>query len=342
VYIPSHFAVTDAEITAVLRTGGLAQLVTPTASGLVSTPLPLLFDESRGALVGHMARNNPQWSVPATGDSLAIFPGAQAYVSPNWYPSKAEHGRAVPTWNYEVVHVHGQLVVHDDVDWLRAHVTALTDAHEAAQEHPWHVTDAPGDYVAGQLRAIVGVELRITRVEGKAKLSQNRPAADQAAVVDALSGSPRPADHAVAAAMTARGVGVGGPPAVRIERLDHLVLTVADIERTVEFYARVLGMRAVTFGAGRRALGFGRQKINLHLAGQEFEPKAAVPTPGSADLCLVTSTPLADVVAHLAACGVPIEDGPVARTGAVGPITSVYFRDPDRNLIEVSNYQSPR
>ncbi|HEU5008652.1 MAG TPA: FMN-binding negative transcriptional regulator [Jatrophihabitantaceae bacterium] len=337
-YIPSHFAIADSEITAVLRTGGLAQLVTPTASGLVSTPLPLLFDESRGALVGHVARNNPHWSVTASGDSLAIFPGVQAYVSPNWYPSKAEHGRAVPTWNYEVVHVHGQLVAHDDVDWLRAHVTTLTDAHEAAQDHPWQVTDAPDDYVAGQLRAIVGVELQIVRVEGKAKLSQNRSAADQAGVVAALSASPRAGDRAVAAAMTARGATASSAPPVRIERLDHLVLTVADVERTVEFYARVLGMQAVTFGSGRRALGFGQQKINLHLAGHEFEPKAALPTPGSADLCLITSTPLDGVVAHLAASGVPIEDGPVTRTGAVGPITSVYFRDPDGNLIEVSNY----
>jgi transcriptional regulator len=204
VYIPSHFAVTESEITAVLRTGGLAQLVTPTASGLVSTPLPLLFDEPHGALVGHLARNNPHWSVTATGDSLAIFPGPQAYISPNWYPSKAEHGRAVPTWNYEVVHVHGRLVVHDDVDWLRAHVTALTDTHEAAQDHPWQVTDAPDDYLTGQLRAIVGIELQIARVEGKAKLSQNRSADDRAGVVAGLSASSRPSDRAVAQAMTAR------------------------------------------------------------------------------------------------------------------------------------------
>jgi transcriptional regulator len=204
VYIPSHFALTDAESTAVLRTGGLAQLVTPTASGLVSTPLPLLFDEPHGALVGHLARNNPHWSVTPSGESLAIFAGAQAYISPNWYPSKAEHGRAVPTWNYEVVHVYGRLAVHDDVDWLLAHVTALTATHEAAQDHPWQVSDAPDAYVVGQLRAIVGVELQITRVEGKAKLSQNRSADDRAGVVAGLSASPRPSDRAVALAMTAR------------------------------------------------------------------------------------------------------------------------------------------
>jgi catechol 2,3-dioxygenase-like lactoylglutathione lyase family enzyme len=124
---------------------------------------------------------------------------------------------------------------------------------------------------------------------------------------------------------------------VRIDRLDHLVLTVADIDATVEFYTRVLGMEAVTFGAGR-ALAFGRSKINLHRAGHEFEPKAHRPTPGSADLCLIAADPLEQVIRGLAAHGVPIEEGPVERTGATGPIRSVYFRDPDRNLIEVSNY----
>ncbi len=125
---------------------------------------------------------------------------------------------------------------------------------------------------------------------------------------------------------------------IAIDRLDHLVLTVADIERTCAFYVDVLGMRVETFGAGRTALAFGRQKFNLHQAGREFLPKADCPTPGSADLCLIASTPLEQVVAHLKARGVAIEEGPVARTGATGPIVSVYFRDPDMNLIEVSNY----
>jgi catechol 2,3-dioxygenase-like lactoylglutathione lyase family enzyme len=125
---------------------------------------------------------------------------------------------------------------------------------------------------------------------------------------------------------------------VRIDRLDHLVLTVADIDATVDFYTRVLGMDAVTFGAGRTALAFGRSKINLHRAGHEFEPKAHRPTPGSADLCLIAEGPLERVIEDLAAHGVPIEEGPVERTGATGPIRSVYFRDPDLNLIEVSIY----
>lgn len=125
---------------------------------------------------------------------------------------------------------------------------------------------------------------------------------------------------------------------MQIDRLDHLVLTVRDIDATCDFYARVLGMESVTFGAGRKALSFGRQKINLHQAGKEFEPKAERPTPGSADLCFITATPLEAAMAHVRAAGVAIVEGPVARTGAIGPIQSFYFRDPDLNLIEVSNY----
>jgi catechol 2,3-dioxygenase-like lactoylglutathione lyase family enzyme len=127
---------------------------------------------------------------------------------------------------------------------------------------------------------------------------------------------------------------------VRISGLDHLVLTVADVEETIAFYEHVLGMQAVTFGAGRRALEFGSSKINLHQAGSEFLPHAARPTPGSADLCFVTSTPLERVVAHLEARSVPVEEGPVLRTGASGPIISVYIRDPDGNLVEIASYDS--
>ncbi len=125
---------------------------------------------------------------------------------------------------------------------------------------------------------------------------------------------------------------------MKIDRLDHLVLTVADLDATCRFYQAALGMEVVTFGQGRKALTFGRSKINLHALGKEFEPKALRPTPGSADLCFITMTPLDQVVAHLRAHGVAIEDGPIARTGAVGPINSVYIRDPDKNLIEISNY----
>ena len=125
---------------------------------------------------------------------------------------------------------------------------------------------------------------------------------------------------------------------MNIDRIDHVVMTVRDLDATCDFYTRVLGMRVVTFAGGRKALAFGRQKINLHVAGREFEPKAAHPTPGSADLCLITTNGLDDVIAQLGACGVAILEGPVAKTGATGPIRSVYFRDPDDNLIEVSTY----
>lgn len=124
---------------------------------------------------------------------------------------------------------------------------------------------------------------------------------------------------------------------MKIDSLDHLVLTVKDVETSCAFYANVLGMEVVTFGEGRKALAFGGQKINLHRHGREFEPKAQQPTPGSADLCFLTSVPLPDVQRHLAACGVAVTEGPVRRTGAQGAILSVYFRDPDLNLIEVSN-----
>ena len=125
---------------------------------------------------------------------------------------------------------------------------------------------------------------------------------------------------------------------MRVDRLDHLVLTVASIEATVAFYTRVLGLEAVTFGAGRTALAFGTSKINLHEAGKEFEPRALRPTPGSADVCLIVGDGIAEVIDELAAAGVPVEEGPVERTGATGPIVSCYLRDPDGNLIELSNY----
>lgn len=125
---------------------------------------------------------------------------------------------------------------------------------------------------------------------------------------------------------------------IHIESLDHLVLTVRDLQATCAFYERVLGMQTVTFANGRSALQFGQQKINLHLAGKEFEPKATVPMPGSADFCLITTQPIDQVIAHLKDCGVAIVAGPVAKVGAMGPIESVYMRDPDGNLVEVARY----
>ncbi|KAM9795678.1 glyoxalase domain-containing protein 5 [Neosynchiropus ocellatus] len=128
---------------------------------------------------------------------------------------------------------------------------------------------------------------------------------------------------------------------IQVSHLDHLVLTVKSVPDTIKFYTSALGMQEITFKGDRKALGFGVQKFNLHQLGKEFEPKAKHPTSGSMDLCLITTTPLAEVAAHLLVCGVKIEEGPVQRSGSVGPITSLYFRDPDGNLIEVSNYDPP-
>jgi transcriptional regulator len=189
-YVPAAFAMSDEDVRALLAGHGAADLVTSTSHGLLATMLPFVFDPDageHGALLGHVARNNPQWRETAAGESLVIVRGPDAYVSPSWYASKAEHGRVVPTWNYVTAHVYGRLVVHDDVQWLEALVRRLTERHEAGMARPWSVDDAPPAYVAGQLRAIVGVELRITRIEAKAKLSQNRPAADVDGVVAGLA-----------------------------------------------------------------------------------------------------------------------------------------------------------
>jgi transcriptional regulator len=186
-YVPSHFAMDDAAVQDLLRHHGAGDLITATTSGLLATMLPFVHDPAvgpHGALLGHVARNNDQWRHAPLGDALVILRGPDAYVSPNWYASKAEHGRVVPTWNYVTAHVYGELVVHEDVGWLEDLVRRLTEHHESAQPRPWTVDDAPSAFVAGQLRAIVGVELRISRIEAKAKLSQNRPAADVDGVVE--------------------------------------------------------------------------------------------------------------------------------------------------------------
>ncbi len=197
-YVPAHFAADDAAVHELLTHHGAADLVTATPVGLLATLLPFVYDPAvgeRGALLGHLARNNEQWRQPVLGQALVIVRGPDAYVSPGWYASKAEHGRVVPTWNYVTAHVHGQLVVHDDPAWVEALVRRLTGRHEAQSARPWSVDDAPAAFIAGQLRAIVGVELVISRVEAKAKLSQNRPAAD---VDGVIAGLQERGDHASA------------------------------------------------------------------------------------------------------------------------------------------------
>ena len=188
-YVPAHFAADDTEVRELLTQHGAADLITATASGLTATLLPFVYYPTvgeHGALLGHVARNNDQWRQQVLGEALVIVRGPDAYISPSWYASKAEHGRVVPTWNYVTAHVYGRLIVHDDPDWVGALVRRLTDRHEADNPLRWSVDDAPASFVAGQLRAIVGVELVISRVEAKAKLSQNRPAADIDGVITGL------------------------------------------------------------------------------------------------------------------------------------------------------------
>ena len=193
-YVPAHFAPDAALVDELLRNHGAADLVTVTEQGLVATMLPFIYVPpadsdaagTHGALHGHVARNNDQWRLSAAGESLAIVRGPDAYISPGWYASKAEHGRVVPTWNYVTAHVYGRFVVHDDPAWTEDLVRRLTTKHEAYRDHPWSVDDAPRPFIEGQLRAIVGIELEITRIEAKAKLSQNRPAADVEGVIAGL------------------------------------------------------------------------------------------------------------------------------------------------------------
>ncbi len=222
VYVPAHFAATDELLRSFLDAGVLADLVTVGPEGLDATPLPLLLNAEGTSLHGHLARNNRQWEADGS-PCLVIVRGADAYVSPGWYPSKREHGRVVPTWNYEVVHVHGRLVTHDDAAWTEDLVRRLTERHEAAQQTPWSVDDAPATFTSGQVRAIVGIEVRIDRIQSKSKLSQNRPRKDLEAVADVL-GAGDPSQRAVAERMreepaeqTASSHGIG--PTVHARRL---------------------------------------------------------------------------------------------------------------------------
>ncbi|HET7031079.1 MAG TPA: FMN-binding negative transcriptional regulator, partial [Candidatus Limnocylindrales bacterium] len=175
-YVPDHFRPTAAELAAVLDGMGAAELITATRDGLLATFLPLIWEAAPGSasddgvlgrLKGHVARNNRQWKIAPLGDALVIVRGPDAYISPSWYATKREHGRVVPTWNYVTAHLHGRLVVHDDAAWCETNVRALVDRHEGRRAAPWSVDDAPPPYIDGQLKAIVGVEVLVTRIEAK-------------------------------------------------------------------------------------------------------------------------------------------------------------------------------
>jgi transcriptional regulator len=227
-YLPRHFTWTDrAQIEAFVDAAQSANLVTFDGTRPVATLLPVIWDRperaangadpadpsdpaSYGRLLGHIAIANSQWKTAAPdAEALAIVYGPQAYISPSWYEAKARHGRVVPTWNYEAVHLTGTIAFHQDPEWLRAFVTRLTGLHEGGREHPWAVTDAPPEYIDGQLRAIVGVELTISAIEAKQKLGQNRSELDREGVVEGLRAEPRPGTAAIADLMAAQ-LGTGG------------------------------------------------------------------------------------------------------------------------------------
>lgn len=191
-YLPKHFAETRVEVLhELIRAHPFGALVTLTAGGLDANHIPFEVDAEPGpfgTLRGHVARANPVWRDLSPGaEALVIFQGVDAYVSPSWYPTKAETGKVVPTWNYAVVHAHGVPRFIDDRAWLRAFVEKLTTRHEAPRPEPWKITDAPADYIDAQVGAIIGLEIPIARLIGKWKVSQNRPAQDRDGVVEGLS-----------------------------------------------------------------------------------------------------------------------------------------------------------
>lgn len=205
-YIPAPFRESDrGTLYDFIAAHPLGVITSPTVDGgLYATHLPLWLDRERGVLEGHIARANPHGARTRSGTTaLVVFSGIDAYITPSWYPSKQEHGKTVPTWNYIAVHVEGALAWHDDAAFLARHLDRLTTTHEAQQAHPWAMHDAPAEYLAQQMRAIVGVSIAIASLEGKYKLSQNRGDADISSVVHGLRARDTHAAHAMADAVAA-------------------------------------------------------------------------------------------------------------------------------------------
>ena len=190
---------------ALIKSHPLSTLVTLNAQGLEANHFPMLIDSEPapfGTLRGHMARANPLWcNFNADVEVLAVFQGPQRYITPSWYPSKAQHGKVVPTWNYAVVHAHGPLEIIDDAEWLRKLVTRLTESQESLRAQPWQVRDAPGDYINTMLKAIVGFEIPVRRMQGKWKMSQNRLPQDREGVINALGSQGDAASQSILDAM---------------------------------------------------------------------------------------------------------------------------------------------
>jgi transcriptional regulator len=182
-YIPRHFAVEDSAAQHFLQNLKIGHLVTSTVNGIKSTMIPVFFDSKNKSILGHLARGNSQWSEKPLHETLFISAPIDAYISPSWYSSKKEHGKVVPTWDYMLAHVYGNLIIHDDVVWLRQAVSDLTDSFEKNRTKPWNLDEAPEDYIEGQLRAIVGIELKISHFDVSFKMSQNKSQADLDGVI---------------------------------------------------------------------------------------------------------------------------------------------------------------
>lgn len=211
-YQPPHFRQTETEaLFGFIERNPLALLVTAGSGGLIANPLPFFLrrggdGDDKDRLIAHMARANPQWKAIEAGDEVLVsFMGADHYVSPNWYPTKQESGKVVPTWNYQIVQVRGTATVHHDAAWLLDQVRRLTDQQEAKGNHPWAVEDAPEPFVTAQLRGIVGLELAISSIEGKLKASQNRDEADRMGVLQGLEAEGKPQADAMADVMRSLG-----------------------------------------------------------------------------------------------------------------------------------------
>ncbi|MEO1190636.1 MAG: FMN-binding negative transcriptional regulator [Pseudomonadota bacterium] len=202
-YNPPAFKVEDQPVLeAIMAAAPLATLVSNGPDGLAASHLPLLYLATDNLLIGHFSRANDHWRHLDGAEALAMFVGREGYVSPSWYASKAAHGKVVPTWNYEAVHASGRVDLLHDPEDLLALVSRLTDHHEALRAQPWAVTDAPARYLDGQLKGIVGLRMTVTKLEGKRKLSQNRPADDRAGVIAGLRQEADPQAEALAAAMS--------------------------------------------------------------------------------------------------------------------------------------------
>jgi transcriptional regulator len=209
-YQPPHFREDRLDVQhALIEAHPLGLLVTNGSSGLIANPIPFALDPSAsslGTLRAHLSRANPQWKdFDPAQEVLVVFQGVETYITPSWYEAKREHGKVVPTWNYAIVQAYGRMKTIDDPAWLLQQITAITDVQEASRAEPWSVNDAPSDFLAGQLKGIVGIEIEITRIEGKWKVSQNRPEADRRGVAEGLRIADNETAHRMAELVDKRG-----------------------------------------------------------------------------------------------------------------------------------------